>query len=179
MPGVWVAPPYYGALWDAALLGLLWRQIRVLPRLLGPLHRILWRRQLRLRVHRKGLPGRLLARQRFLLQPQGQQHQQCSHHQRLQPNGREQRHHQQLQPRELQRRPTRCSASSRPRGSGSISRTSRAADERTASATEGGGGQPCSVRRSKQGPAGDVCGSETGNGRPWSRARSGDEAGHV
>ena len=57
----------------------------ILPRLLGAAHWLLWRRQLRLRLCRRRLPGRLLEWRPLQLQPLGQQHQRLRGAQRLQP----------------------------------------------------------------------------------------------
>ena len=75
--------------------------LRVLPWLLGPVHRLLWRHQLRLWLHRIRLSGRLLGRRPLQLQPLGQQRQRHCGAQRLQPLGG--RLHEQL-PCEFQRR---------------------------------------------------------------------------
>ena len=104
VPGTWVQPPDRRAAVDPGLLGLVRRAVHVEHGLLGPAGRLLWRRELWLRLRRPRLRGRLLAKQPVLLQPQSHAHQQCAYHERLQQDGREQRDG---AARELRRRPGR------------------------------------------------------------------------
>src|SRR5437899_4240701 len=51
---------------DSGLLGLGRWRLHLAPRVLGTTHRFLWRNQLRFRLHRRGLCGRILARRAFV-----------------------------------------------------------------------------------------------------------------
>jgi hypothetical protein len=61
-----------GRVVDARLLGFLPAPLPLLPRLLGPVCRFLWRHRLRVWLWRLRLPGRLLGRRALQLQPLGQ-----------------------------------------------------------------------------------------------------------
>ena len=82
VPGTWVSAPSVGLLWTPGYWG--WGDGGYFGyRLLGTSCRFLRWYQLRLRIHRCWLPGRLLARAGFLLQPVGFKPARCSRHQRL------------------------------------------------------------------------------------------------
>ena len=69
VPGTWVLPPTIGYLVDAALVGLEQWVLHLARRLLGAACRLLRRHQLRLRLFRLGIRGRLLGPRTALLQP--------------------------------------------------------------------------------------------------------------
>src|SRR6202050_3054902 len=72
---------------DPGLLGLEQRRVCLEWRLLGVTDWFLWRRKLRVRLRRRGLRGRLLARRKLLLQPLGEQCKCDRDSQRLQEEG--------------------------------------------------------------------------------------------
>ncbi len=77
---------------DAWLLGLVGQSLSLAPRLLGHPRRLLWRRQLRLWIHRRRLLRWLLERRPLLLQPLRHQRRPLCH-QRLHPHRRLQQPH--------------------------------------------------------------------------------------
>ena len=75
---------------DTRLLGMERPSVRMERWLLGTAHRFLWRGQLRLRVRRRRLRGRVLAGRQFLLQPDGEPRERDGDSQRLQQDGGQQ-----------------------------------------------------------------------------------------
>jgi len=78
-----------GPVMDSRILGFRRRPVRVEPRLLGPDGRLLRRHRLRLRLLRRRVCGRLLARPRVLLQPRRHPHRQRLDQKRVRPPDRE------------------------------------------------------------------------------------------
>ena len=77
---------------DAGLVGLEQRGLSLQRGLLGTGGRLLRWHQLRLRLRRRGLPGRLLEPRQVPLQPRGQQLRRYARHQRLQSHDHQQHH---------------------------------------------------------------------------------------
>src|ERR1700683_610279 len=75
---------------DPGLLGLEQRRVCVEWRLLGVTDWFLWRRKLRVRLRRRGLRGRVLARRKPILQPLGEECKFERDSQRLQQDGNQQ-----------------------------------------------------------------------------------------
>ena len=75
VPGAWTEPPYTGALWTPGYWGGYGSGYRFHHGFWGSPHWLLRRNQLWIRLRRQRLPGRILGRPAFPLQPVCEQHQ--------------------------------------------------------------------------------------------------------